>query len=150
MIAQKRVAIYARVSTVDKGQAPETQLLAFRECAARRGFLCAGEYVEYASGRREDRPRYRALLAVARKWQVNVVSDNNLKGNADTERVMRPLKEACLRQQEWTCPFICASVLKTWIDDANEHYLHSALGYKPPRPFERDYHLSHGTQLPAA
>jgi predicted site-specific integrase-resolvase len=46
MVAHKRVAIYARVSTVDKGQAPETQLLAFREYAARRGFLGVGEYVE--------------------------------------------------------------------------------------------------------
>jgi transposase len=33
------VAIYARVSPVDKGQDPETQLLALREYAARRGFL---------------------------------------------------------------------------------------------------------------
>jgi DNA invertase Pin-like site-specific DNA recombinase len=73
MIAQKRVAIYARVSTVDKGQDPETQLLALREYAARRGFLCVGEYVEYAGGTREDRPRYRALLEVARKRQVDVV-----------------------------------------------------------------------------
>ena len=31
MVAQKRVAIYARVSTVDKGQDPETQLLGLRE-----------------------------------------------------------------------------------------------------------------------
>jgi DNA invertase Pin-like site-specific DNA recombinase len=73
MIVQKRVAIYARVSTVDKGQDPETQLLALREYAARRGFLCVGEYVEYARGTREDRPRYRALLEVARKQQVDVV-----------------------------------------------------------------------------
>jgi DNA invertase Pin-like site-specific DNA recombinase len=73
MVPQKRVAIYARVSTVDKGQDPETQLLALREYAARRGVLCVGEYVEYASGTREDRPRYRALLEVARKRQVDVV-----------------------------------------------------------------------------
>jgi putative transposase len=76
--------------------------------------------------------------------------DNNPKGNADTERVMRTLKEECLWLQEWTCSFTLANVLKTWIDDYNEHDLHSALGYKPPRQFERDYHLSHGTQLPAA
>ena len=30
MVAQKRVAIYARVSTVDKGQDPETQLVGLR------------------------------------------------------------------------------------------------------------------------
>ena len=73
MVAQKRVAIYARVSTVDKGQTPETQLLALREYAARRGFTLAGEYVDYASGTREDRPQYRALLDVVRKRQVDIV-----------------------------------------------------------------------------
>jgi predicted site-specific integrase-resolvase len=41
MVAQKRVAIYARVSTVDRGQDPETQLLALREYAAQREFVCA-------------------------------------------------------------------------------------------------------------
>lgn len=72
------------------------------------------------------------------------------KGNADTERMMRTLKEECLWLQEWTCPLTLASVLKIWIDDYNAHYLHSALGYKSPKQFARDYHLSHGTQLPAA
>jgi hypothetical protein len=40
--------------------------------------------------------------------------------------------------------------LAAWIADYNDHYLHSVLGYKPPRQFEREYHISHGTQLPAA
>ena len=73
MVAQKRVAIYARVSTVDKGQTPETQLLALREYVAHRGFTLAGEYVDYASGTREDRPQDRALLDVVRKRQVDIV-----------------------------------------------------------------------------
>jgi DNA invertase Pin-like site-specific DNA recombinase len=73
MVAQKRVAIYARVSTVDKRQDPETQLLALREYAARRGFRLVGEYIDYASGTREDRPQYRTLLEAARKRQMDVV-----------------------------------------------------------------------------
>jgi putative transposase len=77
-------------------------------------------------------------------------SYNNPKGNADTERVMRTLKEECLWLKEWTCPLELTKALAAWIADYNEHYLHSALGYKPPRQFERDYHRSHGTQLPAA
>jgi putative transposase len=77
-------------------------------------------------------------------------SDNNPKGNADTERVIRTLKEECLWRQEWTCPFTFARALETWLADYNEPYLHSALGYKPPRQFEREYHLSHGTQFVAA
>jgi DNA invertase Pin-like site-specific DNA recombinase len=73
MVAQKRVAIYARVSTVDKGQDPETQLLALREYAARRGLHIVGEYIDYASGTREDRPQYRRLLEAARKRQLDIV-----------------------------------------------------------------------------
>src|SRR5712691_6018379 len=73
MVAQKQVAIYARVSTLDKGQDPETQLLALRAYAARRGFVPAGEYVDYASGTRDDRPQYQALLAAARKRHIDVV-----------------------------------------------------------------------------
>ena len=73
MVAQKRVAIYARVSTIDRGQDPETQLLVLRDYAARRGLVPAGEYVDYASGRRDDRPQYQALLAVARKRHIDVV-----------------------------------------------------------------------------
>src|SRR5215831_4565456 len=73
MVAQKRVAIYARVSTVDKGQDPETQLLGLRDYAARREFVIVGEYVDYASGTREDRPQYQALFTAARRRQLDVV-----------------------------------------------------------------------------
>lgn len=73
MVAQKQVAISARVSTLDKGQDPETQLLALRAYAARRGFMPTGEYVDYASGTRDDRPQYQALLAAARKRHIDVV-----------------------------------------------------------------------------
>jgi transposase InsO family protein len=79
-----------------------------------------------------------------------VTRDNNPKGHADTERVIRTLKAESLWLHAWTSLFPFASALERWTDDYNEHYLHSALGYKPPRQFERDYHLSHGTQLPAA
>jgi DNA invertase Pin-like site-specific DNA recombinase len=73
MVAPKRVAIYARVSTVDKGQDPETQLLVLREYAARRAYVIVGEYVDYASGTREDRPQYQALFSAARRRQFDIV-----------------------------------------------------------------------------
>ncbi len=73
MVAQKRVALYARVSTLDKGQDPETQLVGLREYAARRGFILAGEYVDYASGLRDDRPHYRRLVEATRKHHIDVV-----------------------------------------------------------------------------
>ncbi|ETX08104.1 MAG: hypothetical protein ETSY2_07350 [Candidatus Entotheonella gemina] len=73
MVSQKRVAIYARVSTIDKGQDPETQLITLRDYAERRDFQMVGEYIDYASGTREDRPHYQALLEAARKRLVDVV-----------------------------------------------------------------------------
>jgi putative transposase len=82
--------------------------------------------------------------------QQAFTSDNNPKGNADTERIMRTLKEECLWLKKWTCPLALMRALEDWITDYNENYWHSGLGYKPPRQFERNYHLSHGTQFPAA
>lgn len=69
----KRVALYARVSTLDKGQDPETQLRPLREYADRRGFVMAAEYVDTASGTTEERTQYRAMIGAARKRQIDVV-----------------------------------------------------------------------------
>jgi DNA invertase Pin-like site-specific DNA recombinase len=72
-VAKKRVAIYARVSTLEKGQDPETQLLQLREFAQRRGFEVKGEYVDYASGKTEQREQYKVMLDLVRKRQIEVV-----------------------------------------------------------------------------
>jgi putative transposase len=77
-------------------------------------------------------------------------SYNNPKGNADTERAMRTLKEECLWLQEWTCPFELSRTLGNWIDSYNLHYLHSALSYKTPGQYEQEYQASHGSPFIAA
>jgi putative transposase len=82
--------------------------------------------------------------------QQAFTSYNNPKGNADTERVMRTLKEECLWLQEWTSSLALIRALEGWIADYNEHYLHSVLGYQSPSRFERDYYFSHGTPFAAA
>ncbi|WP_375419070.1 recombinase family protein [uncultured Hymenobacter sp.] len=69
----KRVALYARVSTLDKGQDPETQLRPLREYAQRRGFAVVGEYVDQASGTSEDRTQYKRMMAAAKKRQLDAV-----------------------------------------------------------------------------
>lgn len=51
-----RAALYARVSTVDKGQDPEVQLGDLREYAARRDFEVVAEFVDFASGIKNGRP----------------------------------------------------------------------------------------------
>lgn len=77
-------------------------------------------------------------------------SDNNPKGNADTERCMWTLKEEYFWLQEWRCPFALGSALAAWIADYNEHYLPSSLGYKTPSQFERDCYTRHSTPFVAA
>src|SRR4051812_9285314 len=68
-----RAGLYARVSTEDRGQDPETQLRPLREYAERRGFVVVGEFVDHASGTTESRPRYQKLLEAARKRELDVV-----------------------------------------------------------------------------
>lgn len=71
--AHKRVAIYARVSTFEKGQDPETQLIQLREYAERRNFIIIGEFIDHASGTTENREQYKAMLDMVRKRQIDVV-----------------------------------------------------------------------------
>jgi putative transposase len=82
--------------------------------------------------------------------QQAFTSYNNPKRNAATERWMRTLKEECLWLQEWTCPLASMKILEGWIDQYHEHDLHSALGDKTPRQFERDYHRCHSPPFTAA
>ena len=69
----KHAAIYARVSTIDRGQDPETQLRQLREYAERRGFAVTAEYVDRASGAKNDRGEYRRMLEAARRRQFDVL-----------------------------------------------------------------------------
>src|SRR3954452_9345446 len=68
-----RAGLYARVSTEDRGQDPETQLRPLREDAERRGFSVVGEVVDRASGTTEARPQYHKLREAARKRELDVV-----------------------------------------------------------------------------
>lgn len=65
---------------------------------------------------------------------------DNPKGNADTERVIRTLKEDLiwLKQEGWGLPFDVEEDLKSWINHYNEDYPHSSLGYKTPVQFEKE------------
>ena len=69
----KRAALYAQVSTNDKGQNPETQLRQLRKYAADRGFGVAGKFVDQASGRTEDRPAYQEMMQAIRRREVDVL-----------------------------------------------------------------------------
>jgi DNA invertase Pin-like site-specific DNA recombinase len=50
-----RVSLYARVSTTDKGQDTENQLLQLRRFCETQGWVITGEYVDRKTGRTSDR-----------------------------------------------------------------------------------------------
>lgn len=83
-----------------------------------------------------------SFMQACRSLGINqaFTSYNNPKGNADTERVIRTLKEECLWLREWTNPFELADGLRVWVDSYNNDYLHSALGYKSPVWAEAEYY----------
>jgi len=65
-------------------------------------------------------------------------SYNNPKGNADTERFMRTMKEELVWINEWKSPTAFFQALDRWIEHYNQQYLHSSLGYKSPVKFEQE------------
>ena len=73
---KRTVAIYARVSTSDKDQNPETQLLPLRSYAGLRGWEVFNTYVDKESGRFEKkrkREAFNRMLADARKRKFDIL-----------------------------------------------------------------------------
>ena len=56
-----RVAIYARVSTDDKGQDPLNQLLQLREFALKQGWAIVAEYTDEISAKNGDRKGFKNM-----------------------------------------------------------------------------------------
>ena len=77
-------------------------------------------------------------------------SYGNPKGNADTERVFRTMKEELLWLREWYSPFELTEALGKWVEYYNRSYLHSTLGYRSPMKFEEEYQNNQLTLLVTA
>jgi DNA invertase Pin-like site-specific DNA recombinase len=70
----KRTALYARVSTKQHGQNPETQLLPLRDFVQARGFTIVDEYIDVGiSGAKSSRPQLDRMMADARKRKFDAV-----------------------------------------------------------------------------
>jgi DNA invertase Pin-like site-specific DNA recombinase len=71
---ETRVAIYARVSTLNHGQDVNVQLRELRQFSEARGWRVAGEYVDAGvSGAKDSRPELNRLMADAHKRRFDVI-----------------------------------------------------------------------------
>ena len=79
-------------------------------------------------------PTSKSFIQTCKQLEINhvVTSYNNPKGNADTERMMRTMKEECLWLEEWENLLDVKNKLSQWIEEYNAEYLHSTLGWKTP------------------
>lgn len=66
-------------------------------------------------------------------------SYNNPKGNAETERVFRTLKEEIIWTREYESMSQLEKAIQEWVNYYNTRYLHSSLGYKSPVQIEEEY-----------
>jgi transposase InsO family protein len=77
-------------------------------------------------------------------------SYNNPKGNADTERMIRTMKEELFWLREWDSERELSLELNKWVEYYNRSYLDSAHGYRTPIQAQEDYYLNHTSHLNAA
>ena len=70
--ATMRCALYARVSTKDKGQDVENQLVQQRCYAAAQGWEIT-EFIDHETAKHADRAQFQALFAAASRREIDVV-----------------------------------------------------------------------------
>ncbi|ACI21646.1 putative transposase [Thermodesulfovibrio yellowstonii DSM 11347] len=69
-------------------------------------------------------------------------SYDNPKGNADTERVIRTIKEELIWLNEFRSLDEAREMIEDWITNCyNRLYVHSALGYLSPEEYELKYYM---------
>ena len=66
-------------------------------------------------------------------------SFNNPKGNADTERVIRTIKEDLIWPREWSSFKELETALAIWMKDYNEDFPHMTLNYMTPYEYEKNF-----------
>jgi len=68
-----KIAIYARVSTKDKGQDTENQLVQLREFATKQGWQITREYVDRETGATSDREQFQAMFTDASRRKFDLL-----------------------------------------------------------------------------
>jgi DNA invertase Pin-like site-specific DNA recombinase len=68
-----RIAIYARVSTKDKGQDTESQLVQLREFASKQGWQIVREFVDRETRSKSDRMEFQAMFEAASQRKFDLL-----------------------------------------------------------------------------
>jgi DNA invertase Pin-like site-specific DNA recombinase len=98
MKQELKAAIYARVSTDDKGQDPLNQLLQLRDFAAKQGWVIVQEYTDEMSARNGDRKGFKEMWKDAARHRFDVLLFWSLdrltrEGTLATLNYLRRLKD---------------------------------------------------------
>lgn len=108
-----RVAIYARVSTDNKGQNPENQLRELRAWCAHAGHSIVREYIDFESGRKgaDKRKQFAALFNDAAKRRFDCVlfwalDRFSREGMAQTIAHLQRLNSYGVKFQSYTEPHL--------------------------------------------
>jgi len=86
-----KVAIYARVSTDDKGQDPLNQLLELREYAVRQGWTVVREYTDEGTAKNGERTGFKQMWTDVAKHRFDLLLFCHLIGSLARERTRRLL-----------------------------------------------------------
>jgi DNA invertase Pin-like site-specific DNA recombinase len=107
---EMRVAIYARVSTKDKGQDPENHLRQLRAFAEQHGTIYK-VYTDQESGGKADRTEFKYLLLEAYQKKFDLVVFWRLdrfsrEGALATLRYLKELKDHGVNYKSYTEPYL--------------------------------------------
>lgn len=106
-----KVAIYARVSTDDKGQDPLNQLLELREFAARQGWTVVREYTDEATAKNGERTGFKNMWADVAKHRFDLLLFWSLdrltrEGTYKTLTYLRRLTDVGVKFKSYTEQYI--------------------------------------------
>jgi transposase InsO family protein len=87
-----------------------------------------------------SQPTSKKYMQVCSALEIKQIfaSYNNPKGNADTERVIRTIKEDFIWIREFSSPIEFTEAFKNWVEAYNNDYPHSSLSYQTPCQFEKE------------
>lgn len=104
-----------------------------------KGILSKPEelYLISDNGSQPTSKKYMQVCSVLEIKQI-FASYNNPKGNADTERVMRTIKEDFIWVREFSSPIEFTEAFNRWVEAYNNDYPHSSLSYRTPCQFEKE------------